>query len=534
MNDYENRLPPEGAVILVTASYNGHAPDNARAFTDWLETVEPGSLAGVRYAVFGCGNRQWARTYQEVPKRTDALMDSAGAERLRMRGETDASGDFFGGFEGWYSGLWADLGRAFGRAVVEAEAELLIVEITRGSRAEALRLADLDTGLVLENRELVNLASPEGRDFGRSKRHLAIELPAGMEYRVGDYLAVLPRNPPVTVHRVLHRFGLPADAQGLIRGSTQFLPVDRPVALATILSDYVELDQPATHAQVEALAEGARCPPERDALARLADKTVYQGEVLTKRISLIDLLERFPACDMDLGAYLAAMPPMRARQYSISSSPLADPSQCTLTVAVLDAPALSGQGRRLGSASNFLARLAPGARLPVAVRASQGSFRAPNDRGRPLVLVCAGTGIAPFRGFLQDRLIAKGQGETVGPALLFFGMRHPEVDYLYRDELAEWERAGIVALRPAFSRFPQGAVRYVQDRLWQDRADLVAMYRAGASTFVCGDSTGMGPAVRAMFLKIYADTTGASADEAAAWADTIETDKDRYATEVFA
>ncbi|MFD0937648.1 cytochrome P450, partial [Methylobacterium trifolii] len=215
MDAYTGRLPREGAVILVTASYEGHAPDNARAFMDWAEGLEPGALAGLRYAVFGCGNRQWARTYQAIPKRTDAVLEAAGAKRLRPRGETDAAGDFFGGFDAWYAGLWTDLGAAFGKEAVEAGQGGIVVEVVTGGRAGALRLPDLATGTVLENRELVDLSSP----LGRSKRHVEIALPAGMGYRAGDYLAVLPRNPRATVDRALARLGFAADAQVVLRAA---------------------------------------------------------------------------------------------------------------------------------------------------------------------------------------------------------------------------------------------------------------------------------------------------------------------------
>ena len=105
---------------LATASYEGQPPDNAKQFTTWLEALAPGALKGVRYAVFGCGNRQWARTYQAVPKRFDAAFEAAGATRIKERGETDAGGDFFGAFEEWYGALWGDLGRALGKEVQAA------------------------------------------------------------------------------------------------------------------------------------------------------------------------------------------------------------------------------------------------------------------------------------------------------------------------------------------------------------------------------------------------------------------------------
>ena len=99
MDDYAGNLPREGAIVVVTASYEGQPPDNARLFVSSVEALPEGALAGARFAVFGCGNRQWARTYQAVPKRVDAALAKAGATRLAERGETDSGGDFFGAFD---------------------------------------------------------------------------------------------------------------------------------------------------------------------------------------------------------------------------------------------------------------------------------------------------------------------------------------------------------------------------------------------------------------------------------------------------
>ncbi|MEE7501949.1 bifunctional cytochrome P450/NADPH--P450 reductase [Methylobacterium mesophilicum] len=532
MDDYVDRLPTEGAVVVVTASYEGHPPDNARQFLTWIEGLGPDTLKGVRFAVFGCGNRQWARTYQAIPKRTDAALEKAGATRFCDRGETDAGGDFFGGFDEWYAGLWQDLGRALGREAVEPSAAGLDVEIVRSGRETALRLSDLDRGRVLENRELVDLSSP----LGRSKRHIVIALPEGMTYRTGDYLAVLPRNPRPDVERALRRFGLAGDTQIVIHksaGTASVLPDNHPVSAAGVLEDYVELGQPATRAQVDQLAEATRCPPDRKAMVALAQPELYAAEVLTKRVSVLDLLERFPACELTLGAFLAMLPPMRARQYSISSSPLYDPRQCSLTVSVLDVPALAGGHRHLGVASTYLAGLQEGARLSVAVRPSQAAFHPPQDPSLPLVMICAGSGIAPFRGFLQERAIQKVNGREVGSALLFLGVTHPEVDFLYHDELAAWERDGVVSVRPAFSKAPDGAVTFVQHRVWQDRADVADLFRKGATVFVCGDGERMAPAVRDTCVRIYREAKGVTPEDAEAWADKVERETGRYVADVF-
>ena len=447
LDEHSGNLPKDGAVVIVTASYEGKPTQNAKQFIAWAETVKPGDLAGVRYTVFGCGNRDWQGTYQAVPKKLDALFADAGAERIKARGEADASGDFFGGFEAWYETLWRDLGRALGQAVKDGETAgaRLEVELVRGTRQSVLRQNELQPGEVTENRELVDMSSP----LGRSKRHIEIKLPTGMSYRTGDYLTVLPTNPPQNVERALRRFAFAANDQVVLRsqGITP-LPTGYPVSVGDLLANYVELAQPATKKQLEVLAEATRCPPEKRELEALAKN--YDAEVLAKRLSVLELLERFQACELPFADFLTMLPPLRARQYSISSSPLWKADHCTLTFSVLDAPAASGQGRYVGVASSFLAHAEPGTHIPVAVRPPNAAFHPPASPETPIIMACAGTGVAPFHGFLQERALQKEHGQKVGPALLFFGCDAPNVDFLYQDELKSWEDAGVVRVHPAF------------------------------------------------------------------------------------
>jgi cytochrome P450/NADPH-cytochrome P450 reductase len=228
------------------------------------------------------------------------------------------------------------------------------------------------------------------------------------------------------------------------------------------------------------------------------------------------------------------LPPMRARQYSISSTPLWNATHCTLTVAVVDAPALSGQGQYLGVASNYLASAQPGGRVAVGVRPSNVAFHPPEDVETPLIMICAGTGLAPFRGFLQERAIQAANGRPVGNALLFFGCNHPDVDLLYRDELEAWEKAGVVEVRSAFSAAPNGDVRFVQDRLWQDRADVVALFQQGARIFVCGDARTVMAGVRKTAARIYQEATQCSPEEAERWEGEFEQNHSRFYADVFA
>jgi len=532
MDDYAGNLPKDGAVIVVTASYEGQPPDNARQFVSYVESLADGALGGSRFAVLGCGNRQWARTYQAIPKRVDAALAKAGAARIVERGETDSGGDFFGAFDEWYAALLPRLGSAPGKDVTAPPASAgLQVEFVKAGRESALRLGDLQQGTVIENRELVDMSARHAR----SKRHIEFALPDGMTYRAGDYLAVLARNPDEMVDRVLRRFGLTSDTLVVLRrdAGSASLPTGRPISCGELLSNYVELAQPATRVQVAALAVVTPCPPERAELEAMAGEK-HETLVLERRCSVIDVLDRFQSCSLGFGQYLDMLPPMRARQYSISSSSLWKPDHVTLTVAVVDAPALSGAGRFRGVASSYLAQVQPGDRVSLAVRPSNARFHPPADPKTPIIMICAGSGVAPFRGFLQDRAAQKQGGQEVGPALLFFGTNHPEVDYLYREEFEQWQRAGVATVLPAFSDRPDGEVSFVQHRVWAERGQVGDLFRRNGVVYVCGDGRQMAPAVRETLVRIYQEASGASDSEAQRWVDVIEHERGRYVSDVFA
>ncbi len=532
MDDYAGGLPKDGTVIVITASYEGQPPDNARQFVSYVEALPDGSLAGARFAVFGCGNRQWARTYQAIPKRVDAALAKAGATRIADRGETDSGGDFFGAFDEWYAAFLPQLGKVLGKETAGATAAVgWQVEFVKAGRESALRLGELQQGTVIENRELVDMSAPDAR----SKRHVEFALPEDMSYRAGDYLAVLARNPDEAVVRVVRRFGLAPEVLVVLRrdGGAASLPTDRPISCGELLSNYVELAQPATRAQVATLAAATPCPPERAELEKMAGEQ-YEALVLEPRCSVIDLLERFQSCSLGFGQYLDMLPPMRARQYSISSSPLWKADHVTLTIAVVDEPALSGIGRFRGVASSYLAHVQPGDRVSIAVRPSNSRFHPPADPRTPIVMICAGSGVAPFRGFLQDRAAQKQGGQEVGPALLFFGTNHPEVDYLYREEFDRWQQEGVATLMPAFSHKPDGEVSFVQHRVWAERDRIADLFRKGGTVYVCGDGRHMAPAVRETLVRIYQEASGANDGEAQRWVDVIEHEQGRYVSDVFA
>ena len=219
-----------------------------------------------------------------------------------------------------------------------------------------------------------------------------------------------------------------------------------------MLGACVELQDVAGRDDIATLAHYTDDPEQKAALEELAGGDAYRDRVHASHRSLLDLLEAFPACALPFAEFLDMLPPLRPRYYSISSSPLADPDACSITVGVLRGPARSGSGTFTGTGSGYLASLPENGTVFTFVRSPGIAFRPPENPHTPMIMVGAGTGLAPFRGFLQDRAALRDQGVPVGPSLLFFGCRNQEVDLLYADELRDYEERGLVRVENAFSR----------------------------------------------------------------------------------
>ncbi len=522
----------EKAVVIVTSSYEGQPPDNAKNFVAWLENLEADTLKNIRYTVFGCGNKDWVRTYQAVPKRIDLGLERAGAKRLQERGEADARGDFFGDFENWYETLWKNFAKEFNKEVQDKiEKSFYEIEEVTNSANSLIAQNGLNLGRVVANVELVNMSSP----LGRSKRHIEIHLPEGQSYQSGDYLAVLPENPPLLVDRVLHHFGFSKESQILVRSAADemsIVPTGKPVLVCDLLARYVELAVPATQKQIFKMANSNGNVDENKALNQWVQSSETFKQIIEKRFSVMDLLEKFPNTKISFATFLEMLSPMKPRQYSISSSPLWKETACTITVALVDVPAWSGVGRFQGVCSNFLNASRPGSLIAVATRISKGSFHLPKALNIPIIMVGAGTGLAPFRGFIQERFMRLKNGEVAGPALLFFGCDHPDVDFIYRTEMDEWQNAGAVQVRPTFFKQPEDGIQFVQDRLWKERKEVMGLIDQGGHVYVCGDGKRMAPAVRDTFSRMYQEVHAANKDQAQKWFGKLE-ESIRYVEDVF-
>ncbi|KAF2866062.1 cytochrome P450 [Massariosphaeria phaeospora] len=545
-------VPKDQPVIIIVPSYEGKPADNAKKFVTWLEAhVSSNLFEGVEYAVFGVGNSDWVDTFHRVPKLIDEHFEKMGAKRVTKTGFVDVRYDIMGPWEDWTEIMWADLRRSSGTTTEVASGELK-AEISAPKFATHLGGQDLGYGIVKVNKDL------GGIEVGLRKRHMEIELPLGSGYRSGDYLVILPSNHPNTVKRVLKRFDLsPDDAIAVTATNKAYLLTEHPISVFDLLTTRVELGTPASQRQIQALAE-ATPEDKRAMICELAQDETYKNEVLAKRYSVLDLLEDNPDTQLPFAAYLDMLKPLTPRQFSISSSPLANiaftqtpdgkPAEtltASITYDVLDSPAWSGSDQFLGVASTYLARQDAGARIRCFTRSTNVNFHLPLDPTTPIVMIAAGTGIAPMRGFLQERATIKAaRNAALGPAILYFGCRHYEKDFLYADELKKWEAEGVVDVRPCFSKVgPQGSAKkgkdtrrtykYVHERMWDDRGELAGLFRERkAKIFVCGSASKLARSTAEVCKRIWREGgKGRGEVEARKWLEGMR--EERYVSDVF-
>ncbi|MEU7428980.1 cytochrome P450 [Streptomyces sp. NPDC040750] len=532
LDAYAGALPTDRPVVITAASYNGRPTDDAAAFAAWLDGTD--DLTGVTYAVLGVGDRNWAATYQQVPTRVDARLAELGATRLTDRAAADASGDLGATVREFTDRLRTTLLRRYGdpgattattatHGTPDGPGHAYEVRVLTGGPLDGL--AERHGLVAMTVTEAYDLTAPE---HARTKRFVRVALPEGVTYRTADHLSVLPANAPDLVERAAAAFGLDPDSLLDIRATRprrDGLAVDRPLTVRQLLTHHVELQERPTARQLELLAGANPCPPERAALAAVTGDDPR---------TLVELAEDHPALRgvLDWPLLLDLLTPLRPRHYSLSSSPAVDPRHADLMVSVLDAPARSGKGRYRGTGSGHLARLAPGDTVYARVQPCREAFRV--DGSAPVVMVAAGTGLAPFRGTVADRAAARARGAELPPALLYFGCDAPDADFLHAGELRAAEVAGAVALRPVFSAAPENGHAFVQHRIAAEADEVWQLLNTGARVYVCGDGARMAPGVREAFRTLYRERVGGT-DEAAAgrWLDALVADG-RYVEDVYA
>jgi len=321
---------------------------------------------------------------------------------------------------------------------------------------------------------LIQAAQLTHHGSDKDTRHVILADESGaLSYEVGDNLGVVARNDSALVVQIIERLGAKPDTPVLSTDG-----VERPLAEA--LSEFCEIRRPSDQA-IEVLSSRAHDIDESRILQAMAEG--YPG-IGPEDADLLDLLEIFPSARPPLSELISALDPMQPRLYSIASSPRHALGEAHLTVAPVRYEKRAR--RRTGVASTFLCdRRKPGEPVPVFVRQNDGFRLPPPDR--PIVMIGPGTGIAPFRAFLQERRATGARGRN----WLFFGNPRRRSDFLFENELTEYCRDGLLnRLDTAFSRDQDHKV-YVQHRMLERAAQLWAWLEDGAHLYVCGDAPRM-------------------------------------------
>ncbi|NNM76894.1 cytochrome P450 [Sphingomonas sp. ID1715] len=522
-------------LVVVTATYNGRAPDSA---VNVERAIESGFFAGkqwpdARFAVLGLGNSQWPN-FQAFPRLVDETLEQTGSRRMVPRAEADADGDFDGAVSGFLRDLWKALGGEAEPSTPQPSLDLRIVE-AGAIRAQAL--PEHATRLtIVENRELIRPANGLW-DFAlepprESTRFIRLQLPDGIRYRTGDHIAIYARNRPQLVERALARLGLSGETQVEVGGQGsrfRHLPLGQTVSVRQLLTDFVELQEPAPRRALELIARHTRCPNSR---AELTEMEGQWDDYAARRLTVLDLLDLVQGAELPLDGFVELSAAIAPRFYSIASSPLTSADRVDLIVGTTKAPAWSGLGEHQGFASSYMRDVQPGDEVFGYVRSPNPPFAPPAVPATPMILIGPGTGFAPLRGFLQERAAQKAAGTPTGNMLLFFGCRHPDHDWLCRDEVERWAADGLVQPFLAFSTVRKHPWRYVQDALLAEQERVWTALKNGAHVFVCGDGRFMAPAVREALIAIHGTMEGTDHAHSSAWLEELM-ETGRYHQDVF-
>ncbi len=441
---------------------------------------------GLKFAVLALGDSSYEH-FCQTGRDFDDRLEALGAARLRERIDCDV--DFDESAAAWIS----DAVSAFASEIEPEERTAAATVLPFSLPAEAPRYGR-DRPFAAEVLENQNL---NGRGSERETRHIELSLAgSGLEYAPGDVLGLIARNSPAAAEALTESLGIDPSREVTVRQSTKTF-------LDALLADF-EITTP-TPRFLRAWAERSGAQP---LLELLNDESrASQSRYLGERWQ-IDIVREYPVSGISAQEFLGMLRPLQPREYSIASSLQAYPDEVHLTVAALRFEA--GSEARSGVASGFIAdAIEPGDRVDIYLRENR-HFRLPADPDAPTIMIGPGTGIAPFRAFMQEREMLGAGGRN----WLFFGNPHFRTDFLYQTEWQHWLADGLLSrLDVAFSR-DQAEKVYVQHRLREQGAEIFRWLEEGAHVYVCGDSVRMAPDVHAALLEILETHGGLSGDGA--------------------
>ena len=500
--------------LVISTQGEGDPPDDSIGFTEFLLGKRAPKLPELKFAVLGLGDTSYA-DFCGIARKLDARLAELGGQRVADLGQADLDIDTV-------AGPWRE------HALAQARDLLKTAPLAAGPAAHLATVTPLRPAAAWSHErpfpaEVLANQRISGREFkgqgflqygsgDKDVRHIELSLEgSGLAYEPGDALGIRHRNPPALVDAVLGATRL--DGNAAVTSGEHTLPLSEWLATRRELT---RLSRPFLAAHAE--RSGAR------ALTELLDPTQSAGlAALLADHQLVDVLRRWPA-DWDHDALLAALRPQAQRLYSIASSRKRVGEEAHLTVDVLGYHAHGHEHG--GAASGFLAALDEGGQVPVYIEPNE-RFRVPADGARDIVMIGPGTGVAPFRAFVQER----AETGATGRNWLFFGAQRFNTGFLYQ---VEWQdalrRKELHRLDLAFSRDQADKV-YVQHRLRERGAELYDWLQNGAHLYVCG-AIAMGKDVHAALLDIVATHNGGDAEAAAEYLTSLQTGG-RYSRDVY-
>ncbi|WP_309380179.1 assimilatory sulfite reductase (NADPH) flavoprotein subunit [Cerasicoccus frondis] len=503
MGDYKTGdFAKEKNLLVICSTWgDGEPPDRAVPFYEFVMGDKAPKLEGARFSVLALGDTAYEK-FCQTGKDFDARLEKLGAKRFHPR--TDCDLDYEGPFKKWLDGALHDL----------SELAAPAAPATNGAAVLAPAAPAIEYGK--KNpfpSELLERVLLNGRGSIKETIHLEMSLAgSGLTYDAGDALAVIPTNCPDDVEHVIASGKFKAD-------DAVAAPDGSEGPLNEVLAQYYDITG-LTKNIVKKYNELAKSA---ELTALLDDKEKLQNYLWGRQIC--DLLADYPIglSAKDFVGLLRKMPP---RLYSIASSMKAHPDEVHLTVAAVRYDAYGR--KRKGVASTFLAdRVAIGETLPVYTHHNK-NFKLPASGDTPIIMVGPGTGIAPFRSFVEDRAADGAKGKN----WLFFGDQRFSYDFLYQLEWQDYLKDGVLTkLNTAFSR-DQPEKIYVQQRLIEEGKDVYAWLQDGAHFYVCGDASRMAHDVNEALISIYQQHGGLSPEDAAAAVKQLQKDK-RYQRDVY-
>ncbi|HET9694612.1 MAG TPA: assimilatory sulfite reductase (NADPH) flavoprotein subunit [Steroidobacteraceae bacterium] len=495
-------LPKERLLVVVVSTQgDGDPPDDARGFLEFLASRRAPKLDQLAYSVLALGDSSYPK-FCETGKQVDERLAALGARRLLDRVDCDVDYDTL-------ATPWLE------RLVGTAREHLGAPQVATVTR---LRAAPAEPQYSREQpfaAEVIANQRITARDATKDVRHVELGLEgSGLTYTPGDALGVWHENPAPVVDAVLEALRLDGAVDVELDGQ------------AKSLREWLGRSRELTRVTRPFLVQQAERSGDPTLTAVLQPGHEADLRRTLKELQVVDVLQRHRG-DWDAKSFVQALRPLAPRLYSIASSPEAVGDEAHLTVSVVDY-AFGGQ-RRLGAASAYLAGLTgEAARVRVFIEHNE-RFRLPADTARDVIMIGPGTGVAPFRGFLQHR---EAQGAT-GRNWLFFGARHFQSEFLYQVEWQEALRKGVLTrLDAAFSRDRSTPRTYVQDRLRAAGKDVYAWLEGGACVYVCGDAEQMAPDVHTALVDIVAQHGARGRDDAEAYVRALA-DERRYLRDVY-